>query len=272
MVKLIKDFFDASKERLKNPLVSAFLISWLFLHWKHLFILFFSGLEPTEVIKKIKAIDKGNENWVLLLTYWVLPLVIASFYVIILPFIMNIIDEATNKIIKKRKENVYDLLESEITYKQKLVDAENLLENSKAKLKSIQELNRNIKGLEEDINIKDSLIESQKKEIKELSNPKNIILDDVIVDSDNTKPDEASKILSNITKNHKVMFENLINAINNKEMIDVGKNNIDFLNLLLKTRVISLKNKSLNNNNIRSYLFTNYGQEIVDKFVSMNLV
>jgi len=100
MKELIKSFFESSRERVKNPFIGTFAISWIFINWKPIFILLFSELKTEKRIQEIEL------NHTSIKYNLVLPFIISLVYVIVLPYIMWLIDELVKKSIKGRKENV----------------------------------------------------------------------------------------------------------------------------------------------------------------------
>lgn len=82
---LIKEFIDTSKERLKTPISGSFLWSFLFFNWRPILLLFFSD---TSIENKIIVINHEYCNfWAI---FW--PIVIATFYTLLIPKIMLQID------------------------------------------------------------------------------------------------------------------------------------------------------------------------------------
>ncbi|WP_392346253.1 hypothetical protein [uncultured Polaribacter sp.] len=66
MKELIKSFFESSNERIKNPLIGTFAISWILINWKPVIILLFSKQTIQNKIKEIEfeklkqGIEKGG--------------------------------------------------------------------------------------------------------------------------------------------------------------------------------------------------------------------
>ncbi|KQO20940.1 hypothetical protein ASF10_15275 [Flavobacterium sp. Leaf82] len=82
---LIKDFIDSTKERLKTPISGAFLWSFIVYNWRPIFLLIFSD---TSIENKIVVINyEYCSFWAI---FW--PLVIATFYTLLIPKIMLLID------------------------------------------------------------------------------------------------------------------------------------------------------------------------------------
>jgi len=156
MTDILKSFFEASKERIKNPLIGTFAITWVLLNWKAVVILVFSGLT---IEKRIDLIETSHTS----LKYnLILPLAIAFFYVIALPYIMWLVDELIKKSSKERKDNLVNQLIIDVQGKQKLAIEENKLEDIKADYKDKVELNRKIEELTKEVETKNKVIDSQR--------------------------------------------------------------------------------------------------------------
>lgn len=156
MKELIKSFFESSRERIKNPLIGTFAISWVLINWKPIFILFLSDLT---IEKRIQEIEINHTS----LKYnLILPFIIALIYVILLPYLMWLIDELIKKSIKGRKGNIITQLILDVQGKQKLAIEENKLEDIKADYKDKAELNRQIEQLNKEIETKNNVIDSQR--------------------------------------------------------------------------------------------------------------
>ncbi|MCG8894050.1 hypothetical protein G1K97_02980 [Tenacibaculum finnmarkense] len=250
-MKLIKDILDSAKERLKNPLITAIIISWLFLHWKHISILFFSKLP---IIDRICEIDRIEENIYWIILYWVLPFVIGLFYVVALPFIMAYIDGIIEEKVIKRKKSVFTILIAEVDEKQKLATKEINLEDSKSELKSKQELKIQIENLKEDIISKDSFIEELKTRIK----------------NGTPKLDFEFKLINKILENpqQKKLFNDLINAENNDNFYPVTEQNKNDINFFLKNKLIKLIGKGSHS---QKYTLTPLGNKLKDKILEIDL-
>lgn len=156
MKELIKSFFESSKERIKNPLIGTFAISWVLINWKPIFIILFSNLTIIERINEVELNHTSLKNNL------IIPISIALFYVIILPYLMWLIDELIKKSTKGRKENIITQLVLDVQGKQKLANEENKLEDIKADHKDKAELNKQIEQLNKEIESKNNVIESQR--------------------------------------------------------------------------------------------------------------
>jgi hypothetical protein len=83
--ELFNSLFETSKERIKSPLIGSYIIGFFIYNWRPIIIILFSN-ETVEC--RIEIIDKSYCVESALL--W--PLVIAGFYVLILPWINILID------------------------------------------------------------------------------------------------------------------------------------------------------------------------------------
>jgi predicted transcriptional regulator len=156
MKELLKSIFESSQERIKNPLIGTFAISWILINWKPVFILLFSKLTVEKRILEVElSYTSFNYNFLL-------PLLIALFYVILFPYLMWLIDELIKKSTKERKINIITQLILDVQGKQKLAIEETKLENIKSDLKDKVESNRQLEKLNKEIELKNNEIESQR--------------------------------------------------------------------------------------------------------------
>ena len=156
MLDLIKSFFETSKERLKNPLIGTFIISWIAINWRPLSILLFSNQSIENRIDTIVSCYSSFN------TYFLTPFLIALAYVIILPYFMWTIDGILKKSVIGRKKNVIKLLAIDLQGKQELALEENKLEDIKANFREKADLNKTIEKLKLQLEDRDKTIESQR--------------------------------------------------------------------------------------------------------------
>src|SRR5690606_29133259 len=100
MKEIIKSFFETSRDRIKNPLIGTFIISWIAINWRPITILLFS-VETVE-----NRIDYIETTYTSFYTYFLIPFGIALVYVLILPYFMWAVDEVIRKSTIGRKKNV----------------------------------------------------------------------------------------------------------------------------------------------------------------------
>lgn len=171
LMETIKDFFqsliDSYRERIKSPLIGSFALSFIIYNWRPISILFWSNWP---IHKRIAWIDKIYCKWESLV--W--PLVIALFYILILPYI-NLFFEwilerySNKKFIKKGLLRLSNLKQQkeEAILKREIADAEagtseinNLKQRNDSLLKDIDLLTEQYKTDEARNN---SLLEKLKK-------------------------------------------------------------------------------------------------------------
>jgi hypothetical protein len=86
----ITDFFKEIKERLSNPFISSFLISWMVVNWNLVVALMFYNREDFKLIGKKGFIDYAQGFTDDSDLFWT-PLTIALGYTFVFPFLRNII-------------------------------------------------------------------------------------------------------------------------------------------------------------------------------------
>lgn len=153
MKNLINNLLETSKDRLKNPLIGAFIFSWIAINWEPVSVLFFS----TDSI--YVRIDIIEECYTSLWLNFFLPLLIAVFYIVALPYVMLLMDKIPNWAIKRRKEKVYNMLLFELKWKERLATKELEIQLVKANHKDFVELNNQINGLKKTISEKEKNID-----------------------------------------------------------------------------------------------------------------
>lgn len=192
----MKDFlgsiFKTTEERLKNPFVGSFIISFIAFNWKPILIVIFSKI-PIE--DRVSYVSNNYSDFAYLL---VLPLLLSLFYVLFLPKIMCWIDENTFEAFKKRNEHLYSSKKIDIQGQISIAEKEVELENKKAESKDKADLNAEIKNLKNTISSKDLEIENLKSISEDINK----------VNLESSKKDKTIKEL-----------ENKINVIKEKEEI-----------------------------------------------------
>ncbi|MBL0737639.1 hypothetical protein JI750_12105 [Flavobacterium sp. GN10] len=155
LADLIKDFIDSTKERLKTPISGAFLWSFVIYNWRPILMLLFSD---TTIENKIIVIN--HEYCSFWAIFW--PLVIATAYTLLIPKIMLQIDNDLADTKQERITRRYEIKKHEVKEKTEVAKEEFLLKSEESGNKTIQELNDQIKGLEEkNISLQESVIQIQ---------------------------------------------------------------------------------------------------------------
>jgi len=215
MFKSLSDFKNSLKysvvERVSNPLIAAFIFSWICLNWQIILILFLSKKDIEFRIKDM--IDAGG-----VLVSLAFPVISAIFYVVVMPHIVEYAykfqsgpfkrsqDKLADRIdnaLKRKKTTEMLRAEADIAYDRKTTDAEKeieqmrlgineLKEQNGAKEKSVnalikekKELNDKIKNLNKEKNdISQEAIQhyTDLVEIKEITKPVMDILDSLLLE------------------------------------------------------------------------------------------
>lgn len=161
----MKEFFDSllltSKDRLKNPLIGAFIISWIVFNWKPLLILFFSDKSIEEKIYLVSP----NGFWEA--GFWV-PLIIAVLYLILMPYVLVLLEKTTDDSFYRRRDNFRKRRLAELKASREIVREEVELERLKAESKDVAELNESVQKLKAQIEESDAVIREQGSIIENL--------------------------------------------------------------------------------------------------------
>lgn len=226
MKDIFLSVFKTSEERLKNPFIGTFIISFIAFNWKAIAVFFLSNLTVEE---RINSISSDYSNICNLLIY---PLLISLIYIVVIPYLMWIFEILTFKSYKERNQNLYKNKIIDINGKKTVAVGEIELENLKADYKEKADLNAQIQSLkaqifniEIDSKIKDEKLEELSNENSELKhdlNKKENSIDDLYRKLEDTelRTKNYYEEYSNTPKNTITDFVkniNLINSLNNKD-------------------------------------------------------
>lgn len=139
---LIKETIESSKERIKNPVIGAFICSFIIYNWKAIAYLLFSN-ESIEY----KLIIIQTWYW----TVWTLltPLIMVAIYTFGLPRLMIKINTLLKPVNHKRVEDIYSDKIFTTSQKKLLAEKEYELLNIQNGNKRLEELESQIKELNE---------------------------------------------------------------------------------------------------------------------------
>lgn len=186
--ELFKEFSDSTRDRLKNPLVGAFGISWLIINWRIIVILLFSEKSIEGRIDYIE--DNFSSVWLL----GAIPLAFSFLYTVGLPWVMLKVDGMTRKNIEGRTSQWYSKKEFVIDKKIFLAKKERVLEDEKSGNRTMEELNSKIAH-------QTSTIESLGSELKLLRDENaNLIKSKTLVESADRSTSELSQTNAMIRK------------------------------------------------------------------------
>ncbi len=162
MKDLIANLLETSKERLKNPFVGAFLISFVAINWRVFWIILFSDVKVEDRIIYVQDFYISAEYGLLY------PLIVALVYVIVLPYITWGLDLLVEKSTVERKRMAITQQVGDIKGKQELAIEEAKLEDAKASFRDKADLNKRIELLQNQLNERERLIAKRDEEIQSL--------------------------------------------------------------------------------------------------------
>ena len=159
MKELLNTFVHSTKERVRNPILSAFLLSFIVFNWKPIFIVLFASLTIQE---KIETIEESYSTY--FTNLW-LPILFALFYVLALPYIMLVFDMLSKKAVEGRKRNILKQQLFDYESKKELAKKESELEDVKASYRDTAELNTKIDVLTNQIEERNKTISTLQNEL-----------------------------------------------------------------------------------------------------------
>lgn len=184
--ELIISFFEVSRERLKNPAIGTFALSWTAINWRFVSILFFSELKIEE---RIKLIEESYINLSFNLWY---PLIVTGIYLLILPNLMALVDVLSRWAISFRKQISNNHKLEDILAKQEIAVEERQLELVEEGSPDIPKLKEQIEKLtSENKSLKDKL-ESNDKIVDQVE-PTPMITSSPPAEEPNTSPPKRKK-------------------------------------------------------------------------------
>lgn len=234
----LKDIIDTGKERLKSPVMGAFVFSFVCYNWRAIALLLFSN---ASIEDKIVVINYEYCNgWAL-----ILPVFIALFYTLLMPKLMVEIDNALVDTKEDRVSNIYKHKTHVIDKRIELARKEFELKNVETGNKQIEDFQAQIKDLEQS---KEQIIEANKLKIEEMTtNYKNVVQTN----------ENANKIIEKI-RNEKDQIENLrkkntaeIDGLM-KMLIDLAPEDFNILKMIKEIKSIHLSEyKDIHENTIK---------------------
>lgn len=159
MKELISNIFNTANERLKNPFIGTFILSFIVFNWKPILVVIFSSYS---IVERIQIVDSKYTS---LLFNLLIPLFFSLFYVLALPYMMLWFDKLSKKAVIGRKRNSIEIQREEINMKTQLAKDENKLESVKADFREISGLNQKIEVLTTQLDDRDKIIEELQNEL-----------------------------------------------------------------------------------------------------------
>lgn len=167
---LFKDMIDSSRERIRNPFTGAFIISFVIYNWRPIFLLMFSD----EMIEnKIAVINSDYCTWDSI----VVPIFIAAFYVVMIPYIMWFFDFCTTTGVNNRVKTKYDRKVHELTEYEKVLNKEKINEDVRSGNRDVKMLNDEVASLQKQIDDIDATHKSLTENYENIIKEKDILID-----------------------------------------------------------------------------------------------
>ena len=205
MIKTVSEIFHSAKDSIskksESPLIGAFLTAWVIWNWQPIMYFFFLNQDISKKIEKVLS----YKSW---LDQFLFPLIIAIFYILVLPYIQILFtlllkksESFQNKTILEKKKQISD---EEHNQKLDLINKKIELENKEKYLREQSAINTQINDLNEQI-------KSKEKEIKNLMEIQSIERRNFEERIEREKKDFFNKLSSLKTKLQEVEKNNTIN-------------------------------------------------------------
>jgi len=163
---MIKNFFNSifqiSTERMKNPFISSFLVALIIINWKAILVMLLSDL------KIENRIEYTTGNYINIYDYLILPLAIAVFYTLVLPYIMYGIDRLVKFADDEKLTGYYDREQNKMGRRIELAKSEVELERTRANSEDLSDLNQQIDNLKNHNRHKDDLMQKIQKDFEDV--------------------------------------------------------------------------------------------------------
>lgn len=166
--ELLQSLLESSRDRLKNPIVSAFIFSWVVINWRILGILIFSD---KKIEDKITFIEDCYSDYYL--NFWI-PLGVAILYILVLPYVMLIFDSLLRKAFTLRRQILTSQRLEEIQDRQEIAAEEWQLEKIRQGSQDIELMKDKISELELLVKEKDNLLNTISKKIDTTENQEEV--------------------------------------------------------------------------------------------------
>lgn len=151
-MKFLETFFSNIRQRIKSPFFGSFIFSWIIINWKPISYFIYS---KDKMLHKIIVIESSYEN--LGNALW-RPLFLSLFYVIISPYVNQVINKLISTAAKNKRNEEHKIKMDQIDNAHELAIKEKELENILSGNRDISQLNEKIQSLnQENLNLKDTL-------------------------------------------------------------------------------------------------------------------
>jgi len=242
MLDFFKTLFANATERIKNPLIGTFAMSWMIFNWKAILVLLFSS---KDIERKLTYLAENFNNLGNLLIY---PLLVALCYIFLLPYINLGIDKLLSHSNSKNHKIIQENKLLAIQDNTTIAIANIGLEEAQAEYRDRAKQNEIIKALEGKIqSLEGELNHEQEKAT--IEHEKTLEEKNTSLNKYSGLKDEIMKyetLISNLRDENKEI-RNFI--INNEQLLDLSDNSfvrslITYINELRQV----LNNDKENNN------------------------
>jgi len=152
--EIFQSIYDSYRDRIKSPLVGSFIITYLIFNWRLVAILFYS---EWPIHCRIEWIEENYCEWY----HYVVPFLIALFYVMGLPYLNlgfeKILEKYSTTKLTKKNNSKLDALD----HKKKEAEKKRLIADAEAGTSEIINLNEKIKNLNDEIEMINTINKSE---------------------------------------------------------------------------------------------------------------
>ncbi|GAA4447706.1 hypothetical protein GCM10023091_43060 [Ravibacter arvi] len=203
MIDLIKSILEATRDRLKSPVLGTYSLAFIIYNWRPILYILFSS---SSIERKIDFINTHYGSYGAIL--W--PLLITATIVVLLPFLTLGIELILIKPQFERKRIKHNDKVSNLDDRIEIAKKEFEIENTKSGTKTIESLRETIKSLEAEKNSFESLLTTERQKFAEDLQKQTDILQNEI--------DKNKETLNKISFSSKSIdtYSDLINSENHK--------------------------------------------------------
>lgn len=221
MRELLHSVISTSKDRISNPIIGTFIISWIVFNWKSLLFILISNQKIEDKILYIES------NFYSIKNLLIFPLTAVIIYVVILPYVTLLFEYVLEFSRIKRNYILISKQKQIIINKNELAIEEIMLEENLIKYRERNNENKLLEALEKSIEVKEEQLSVERQRNNVLSR----------------KMKEESSYLNKRFQEDKKEFEILIKSLkeeNNllKENLYKSKNTKS-----VNDRILDIRNK-----------------------------
>lgn len=283
LTDLINNAFEASKERIKNPLIGSFVTCFIIYNWRPILLLLFSD---ANIEDKIVVINHEYCNLLAILV----PLLFAILYTMYFPHFTVSIDKNLELPMKDRIDNQYLSKEHTLDKRITIAKKEFLAKDIESGNLDIGEMQKDIENLKQNLRDEKEINSEMRKSDKLLIDTLNMQLRDITSDQlfkdvNYKKKYEDFELL---LKKYELSFVEYANLL--KVFSKMDKADFDVLlylsnHLHLKYSELDISHKKLEklvslelidltgadfNTKTNGIIITDLGKDVIDKFEDIN--